>query len=138
MSETGLFFAAHPFGHYVVLVFSPSEASFRLLERHLGSLEGAELRWHSDTIEGLADIFMSHPALLVVFGNTNTETMDFIQLVRNNRNFRDLAIFAVLPEPMRLRHKMSKRNNIERFGTPLEGTQLFTKAQEILKGVSRQ
>src|SRR5688500_7619212 len=99
MANTASFLGRNPFGHPLVLVVSPSEGSFRLIERQLGRLPDAELTWHSETIEALADIFMSRPALLVVFGDSNAETLEFVRLVRNNRQFRDLPIFAVLPEP---------------------------------------
>lgn len=117
---------------------SPSEASFRLVERQIGGIDNVEMRWHSETIEALADIFMSHPVLLVVFGDTNVETLEFVQLVRNNRNFRELPIFAVLPEPQRMRQKMDKRLNIEKFSTPLDASQLYARAKDIIKASQAQ
>lgn len=117
---------------------SPSDASYRLVERQIGGIDNVEMRWHSETIEALADIFMSHPVLLVVFGDTNAETLDFVQLVRNNRHFRELPIFAVLPEPQRMRQKMDKRLNIEKFSTPLDSSQLYARAKEIIKAKQAQ
>lgn len=131
MANTASFLGRNPFGQPLVLVVSPSEASFRLIERQLARLPEAELLWHSDTIEALADIFMSRPALLVVFGDSNSETLEFVKLVRNNRQFRELPIFAVLPEPMRLGQKLDKRLNIERFSTPLDNAALYAKALQI-------
>ncbi|HEY9840849.1 MAG TPA: hypothetical protein V6D23_10365 [Candidatus Obscuribacterales bacterium] len=133
MAETGFFLSGNPFGQQLVLAVTPSETSFRLLERQLSRLEDVELRWHSETIEALADIFMSRPALLVVFGDTNAQTLEFIQLVRNNRQFRDLVVFAVLPEPVRMGQKVGKRLNIERFTTPLESSQLYTRVRQVIE-----
>lgn len=124
--------ASNPFHHHLILVVSPSESSFRLVERNLNRLTDCELRWHSETIEALADIFMSRPALLVVFGDSNAEGLEFIQLVRNNRQFRELPVFAVLPEPVKLGQKAGKRLNIERFSTPLDNSHLFLRASQIL------
>ena len=117
-----------------MLIFTPSETSFRILERHLARLPESELHWHSDTIEALADIFMSRPLLLVVFGDNNAETLAFIRLVRNNSQFRELPVFAVLPEPERLGQRLGRRMNIERFGTPLDASLLYAKALAVIEG----
>lgn len=135
MSKTASFLSSltsNPFRHHLILVITPSDASYRLVERNLNSLTDCELRWHSDTIEALADIFMSRPALLVVFGDTNAEGLEFIQLVRNNQHFRELPIFAVLPEPVKIGQNAGKRLNIERFTTPLDSSQLLSRASQIL------
>lgn len=133
MADTGLFLTRNPFRHQLILVVSPSEASFRLIERTLSSLDEVELRWHSDTIEALADVFMSHPPLLVAFGDSNAETLEFIQLVRNNRQFREMPVFAVLPEPQRFGKSLARRLRVEKFGTPLDNALLVSKAREILQ-----
>lgn len=132
MSDLDLFASTNPLSHHLILIFSPSDASYRLLERNLTRLPQTEIRWHSETIEALADLFMSRPGLLMVFGDTNAETMEFIQLVRNNHQFREQAIFAILPEPQRLRQKIDKRQKIERFSTPIDGQLLLNKTLEVL------
>lgn len=117
----------------LVLVVSPSEVSFNLIERTLGRISDAELRWHSDTIEALADIFMSHPHLLVVFGDSNHETLEFIQLVRNNSDFQALTVYAVLPEPLKFRQRFTKHLKIaEVFSTPIDTARLYSQAMAVL------
>lgn len=117
----------------LILVISPSEASFRLIERILEKLPDTELRWHSRTIEALADIFMARPDLVVVFGDSNQESFGFIQLVRNNTDFHATPVFAVLPEPLRLRHRFVRHLKIsEFFSTPLDSSKVYQQAKQIL------
>ena len=133
MSNLDLFADPHPLVHHVIIIFSPSDSSYRLVERHLERIPQVELRWHSDTIEALADLFMSHPGIVVVFGDSNAQGYDFIRLIRNNPHFRDQPIFAVLPEPENFKDKLNKRMSIERFSTPIDGSAMYKKAMEVLK-----
>jgi len=128
-----LFAADSSFASKDILIMTPNESSFRLLERTLMKLEGLELHWHTRVIDALADIFMLRPALIVVFGDTNQESLDFIQLVRNHADFRKTAIFVVLPENVKLKSRLRKKLNImEVFETPIESGRLYTRTQTVL------
>jgi len=117
----------------LMLVVSPSEVSFSILERTLERVPNTVLRWHSNTIEALADIFMSKPDLLVIFGDDNHETLEFAQLVRNNSDFQELPIFAVFPEPLKFRQRFIRHLKIsEIFSTPIDTTRLYEQAKVLM------
>lgn len=110
----------------LVLVKASAETSYRIVETLLEKQPGVESRWHSDTIEALADIFFSKPRLLIVFEDSNDEGFNFLELVRNNPQFVDLPAFLVLPEPLKWKHKIKKPlGNTERFSTPIQHKLFF-------------
>ncbi len=117
----------------LVLIKASSETSFRIVETLLQGREDLELRWHSDTIEALADIFFSKPKLLIVFEDSNTEGIQFLELVRNNAQFREMSAFLILPEPLKFKHKLKKPLNVtERFTTPLNHGLFFESLTKAL------
>jgi hypothetical protein len=118
------------FNKSLVLVKASADTSYRIIETLLKQQENIEVRWHSDTIEALADIFFSKPKLLIVFEDSNTEGFDFLELVRNNPQFVELQAFLILPEPLKLKHKLRKSlGKTERFSTPIDHGHFF----EVLK-----
>lgn len=133
MNQKSLF-EHNPFRIPLILVVAFSESAYRIIENHLQKyFEGqAEIRWHSDTIEALADIFMSKPDLLIIFGDNNQEGLDFLQLVRNNHNFKSLPVFMVFPEPLRYKDKKNRLNIAEVFSTPINGSQIHQRTRELL------
>jgi len=117
----------------LILVVSPSEVSFSILERTLDNVPNTELRWHSNTIEALADIFMSKPDLLLVFGDTNHESLEFAQLVRNNQDFQQLEVYIIFPEPLNFRQRFIRHLKVsEVFSTPIDTGRLFKQAAALL------
>lgn len=118
------------FNKSLVLVKASADTSYRIIETLLKQQENVEIRWHSDTIEALADIFFSKPRLVIVFEDSNTEGFDFLELVRNNPQFVDLQAFLILPEPLKFKHKLRKSlGKTERLNTPIEHDRFF----ELLK-----
>ena len=114
------------FNKSLVLVKASADTSYRVIETPLKKQGNLEIRWHSDTIEALADIFFSKPKLIIVFEDSNTEGLDFLELVRNNPQFADLQAFLVLPEPLKLKHKLRKSlGKTERFSTPIDHERFF-------------
>lgn len=121
----------------LILIYSPSEVSFSIVERTLDRVSNSELRWHSNTIEALADIFMSKPDLLLVFGDSNHESLEFVQLVRNNPDFQELPIYAVFPEPLKFRHRFIRHLKIsEIFSTPIDSPRLYQQTCLLLGSTS--
>ncbi|MGV3526100.1 MAG: hypothetical protein ACO1RX_17910 [Candidatus Sericytochromatia bacterium] len=133
-SDPSSFLAQDPFRKQLMLVMAPSEASFRILEKTLGRFPQGELRWHSETIDALADVFMAKPQILLVFGDSNQESLAFIRLVRNNSQFHDMPIFAIFPEPERFGQRLTRKGLSiqEVFSTPIDGPALYAKAAKIL------
>lgn len=114
------------FNKSLVLVKASADTSYRIIETLLQKQFNVEIRWHSETIEALADIFFSKPKLIIVFEDTNTEGFDFLELVRNNSQFADTQAFLILPEPLKLKHKLRKSlGKTERFSTPIEHERFF-------------
>lgn len=117
----------------LVLVKASADTSYRIINTLLQKQEGVEVRWHSDTIEALADIFFSKPKLLIVFEDSNDEGLEFLELVRNNPQFTDLRAFLILPQPLKLKHKMRKSlGNTERFSTPIDHSLFFDNLKKLL------
>lgn len=109
------------FNKSLVLVKASADTSYRIIETLLQKQENVDVRWHSETIEALADIFFSKPKLIIVFEDTNTEGFDFLELVRNNAQFANTQAFLIMPEPLKMRHKLRKSlGKTERFNTPID------------------
>lgn len=118
----------------LILLLSPSEVSFSLVEKIVDRIPNTEFRWHSNIIEALADIFMSKPDLLIVFGDSNHESLEFVQLVRNNPDFQNLSIYTILPEPLNFRQRFLGHLKItETFSTPIDSVRFHTQAMLLLK-----
>lgn len=118
-----------------ILIWTPSESSFRIVERVLAKLENVEIHWHSQVIDALADVFMRRPPLIVVFGDTNQESIEFSRLVRNHDDFKATPIFAVLPENIKFKARIGKKLALtEVFQTPIEPGRLFNRAHQIIFG----
>lgn len=114
------------FNKFLVLVKASADTSYRIIETLLQKQDNVEVRWHSETIEALADIFFSKPKLIIVFEDTNTEGFDFLDLVRNNPQFADTQAFLILPEPLKFKHKLRKSlGKTERFNTPIDHRHFF-------------
>lgn len=117
----------------LVIVKASADTSYRIIETLLQKEPRVEARWHSDTIEALADIFFSKPQLLIVFEDSNDEGFAFLELVRNNSQFRELPAFLVLPEPLKWKHKIRKSlGNTERLSTPIQHKLFFEELTKIL------
>ncbi len=123
-----------PFRVPLVLVFATSDTSFRILQKSLGHREDFELRWHSETIEALADIFMQKPDLLIIFQEKNEESLAFLQLVRNRKACRGIPVFVVFPQVQRfaLRWGGNRFNILERFVTPIDHQRLIQRTRETI------
>lgn len=117
-----------------VLLMAPSETAFRLVERILIHKPGLHLHHSKTLIEGLADIFMLKPSLVIVFCDTNAETQNFIRFVRNNPHFAKLPVFAIYTEPLTWLQKLQFGLHIsEKFETPLIPDIFWSKVQKVLQ-----
>lgn len=135
--ENNVFNLGPHLGVQNILVWTPSESSFRIIERVLGKLDNVEVHWHSSIIDALADIFMRRPPLILVFGDTNPESLEFARLVRNHADFKKTPLFAVLPENIKLQSRLIKKLQItEIFQTPVEPGRLFNRAHQVIFGVT--
>lgn len=122
-----------PFRVPLVLVFAFSDTSFRILQKSLGSRDDLELRWQSETIEALADIFMQKPDLLIIFQEKNEESLAFLQLLRNRADCRNLPVFVIFPQPQRFWQRWGNRYHIlERFSTPIDQSRLLQRTREVI------
>lgn len=131
--ESNLFNLVPHLGVQHILIWTPSESSFRIVERILNKLENVEIHWHSQVIDALADIFMRRPPLVVIFGDTNTESLDFARLIRNHHDFKKTPVFAILPENIKLQTRLIKKLGItEVFQTPVEPGRLFNRAHQVI------
>ncbi len=117
----------------LVIVKASADTSYRIIETLLQKEPAVEARWHSDTIEALADIFFSKPQLLIIFEDSNDDGFAFLELVRNNPQFRELPVFLILPEPLKWKHKIRKSlGNTERLSTPIQHKLFFEQLTKIL------
>lgn len=133
MANEALNLGKDPFRVPLVLVFAFSDTSFRILQKSLGSRDDFELRWHSDTIEALADVFMQKPDLLIVFQEKNEESLAFLQLLRNRADCRNVPVFVVFPQAQRFWLRWGNRYHIlERFSTPIDHSQLLQRTREVI------
>jgi hypothetical protein len=127
-----LFNLRDPFQKKLAVVMASNETSFRLIERVLVRVPDIDLRHCKSKIEALAEIFMFKPGLVIAFCDKNEETLSFIQLVRNNANFRNTPVFAVFTEPQTWRQKLRRGLHIaEKFETPLVPDILYAKAEGV-------
>ena len=133
MASDALNLERDPFRVPLVLVCAFSETSFRILQKSLGNRDDLNLRWHSETIEALADIFMQKPDLLIVFQEKNEDSLAFLQLVRNRQASRNLPVFVIFPQPQRFWLRWSRKLNIlERFTTPVDHARLLQRTREVI------
>jgi hypothetical protein len=114
-----------------VVVATPNDTSYRIVEKLLWDIPALEPIWMTEIIDALAEIFMHRPPVLIVFYDTNQETLDFIKLVRNNPAMKDMTIFAVFTEPLRWRHKV-QGGGLEKFETPLNSSGFLERLKEVL------
>ncbi|MBF2052156.1 MAG: hypothetical protein IGS03_01675 [Candidatus Sericytochromatia bacterium] len=96
-------------------------------------MENIEIHWHSQVIDALADVFMRRPPLVVIFGDTNTESLEFARLIRNHQDFKKTPLFTILPENIKLQTRLIKKLGItEVFQTPVEPGRLFNRTRQII------
>lgn len=119
------------FSPFLILVVSPQEKHFNFVDKALSSIAQLDVLWAEEKIQALSDIFMKKPQLIVVAFDTNDKTLEFVQLVRNNKAFKDLPVFVIFNEPLKIKHKwISKLNITEKFTPPME---IGLLKQQVLK-----
>lgn len=114
-----------------VVVVTPNDTSYRIVEKMLWEIPAIEPILMAEVIDALAEIFMHRPPVLVVFYDTNQETLDFIRLVRNNPAMKEMTVFAIFTEPLRWRHKVQSAG-LEKFETPLNSSGFMARLKEVL------
>lgn len=120
MSDGNIFDFRQVINTSLVMVMAHSEAYFNMVSKHIRDIPQTELMWFEDKIEALAGIFMEKPKVLIVFCDSNQDTLAFVRLVRNNPSFRELPVLAIFAEPLKFKHKwMSGLNLAGKFETPI-------------------
>ena len=115
-----------------IVVAAPSEPSFRLIERILVGVEQIQLHHARNLVDALADIFILKPVLVIVFSETNHDTLHLIQLIRNHPTYRVLPVIAVFHEPLTLLQKMRTNLRIKAsFETPLVTANFLAEVNKI-------
>lgn len=122
------------FDHHLVLVVASTDTSFRLVERNTHTIKNIDLKWQSQTIEALADIFMFRPALIIVFCDTNQEGLEFMSLVRNHPDFKQTPAVVICPEPLRNKKRLMRKYHLhDILETPLDPVGFSLSIREGLK-----